>query len=354
MSLNNIYTGGILRVVDKATSLGVTFPYEIWNPGLTPISPLDCTNARLYKTKIGQAIMDHIEDPSVRYVLRMIQSKTSPPDWHHIVYFGENHIVCPEDDVECVRSLDKAILRVEELFEREDRYEFDKVHTENGIYYREANKDVALISKIHFQDQADDSELAKAIKILRKGSTGISKLELHSIFSNYFRCPTNQSLIDDKPTYARGNYIPYPSLNNQAHAMKNALSSLDLKVSLGHAQELIASFYNFASWNHIVALENKCSTPVDPVVISDYRAAPTNHHFYSCMTSAMPAFRKLVNTDYSIGVSVNGTYNKIDIRQSLELGYDIYENIHNDGIRCFTVPQLDRYEIDDWTNRVGL
>lgn len=100
MSSNCFYTAGILRVVRKASTLGISLPADIWQPARFGSYPKS-----IYHTRLCSALMDHIEDPGIGYIFRLVHSIHTRPDWYSIEYSPdcdlERHY-----DIECAH--DKA------------------------------------------------------------------------------------------------------------------------------------------------------------------------------------------------------------------------------------------------------
>lgn len=358
MSSKEIYTSGILHVADKATKLGICLPHDAWHQfGSFETNIPSTAEIPVTRTKFGRAIMDSIEDPNIRYVFRIVDSKINPPDWHYIEHFDES-IISRYDTIEAARSLEFALAHVREQFEHEDLI-YEEVEESNKVCFICDGVLYAKVSRIDFH-QAPDARLTKRIsKGLKHLSSGKTSGEINSLMANLLDCQLPSEISTEKvePGSGRRDYIVCSSFKNLSYSMKKAFKFLNVDISLGHAQELISVFFGYSSWNAFSVLEKKAySVSINPSVISQYNISPVQHLFFRNEADALSHYKSLIKPDSDFETRVNSTYGRFSIRQPPK-SYDsvkwIYSTETEDSaIYCHSLYQVDRYELDN-TSPVG-
>ncbi len=209
--------------------------------------------------------MDHIEDPNIRYVFRLIDAQNNPPDWHSIEY-SESCTLGGFENSEGARSKASAVQRVQELADQEDLDLTEDAFDDGSIRFYVGDEWVATIAKITFED-ADDKLIKKTVSVLKLSTSIHDEACLRRIFSPLLSTETIRPGCVSK--HSRNNdYFTYSTLNNLAAAIKKSFARLDSGISLGHAQELLAAFFNYPSWNHLRAVENSCEgIAINPAVV---------------------------------------------------------------------------------------
>ncbi|MDQ2077362.1 hypothetical protein [Marinimicrobium sp. ABcell2] len=348
---NKIYCVGIFRLVKKATQLGVTLPHDIWSLDRVLPGELVYQHARIYKTKLAHAVMDHIEDQNIRYVFRLFDRRINPPQWHCIQY-PLDCILDRVDDLEALRSKEAATAHVLGLIAEQGIVDFSTTVNDSGIVYTTDDGEIlATISEMEFATPPDTG-MKKAQQLLRNASSGKSEKELFELFAAFFGVTANYDLDDPGAPMHSYDYAVCTSLGSLARSIKKAFRVLSIEISMGHAQELTAAFFNFDSWNRLIALERTSSTgSIHPMAVSVYRFEDQPEHlFFASPSEALCHFRTMISPEKRFEINVCEIYGTIDLYQPPRIfEHWIFEVPVALKLRCYSIPQIDRYDIDEST-----
>lgn len=343
MSLNSIYSAGILRVAHKASALGILLPADSWQP-----ESKESNNKSIYCTRLGSVLMNHIEDPNIRYVYRLVHSIHTPPDWYSIKYSD----TCPlsrYEDFECAHNKGFAIRHVRELAEQEG-VTLTEDYCEDGSirFFLGATVVVTLVPMVF--SSVDELLVRKAKSILK---------QITSIHSGHCLTKILSPLLDNNSLDSEcveqhddlSQYAIHSTLGNLASSMLRAMERLDVIVSRGHAQELLAAFFDFQSWNHMRAIERAVEgIAINPVVVVDHRHDVPITRFFQDANSALAFFSTAMNKKSAYMAETNSTYGTLYIRQPPhgEHTFDSWPPTDREdkALVMYTLTQVDRYELD--------
>ncbi len=354
----NIYTSGIIRVADKATKLGIGLPHDAWHQFGTFESNISNTaEIPVTRTKFGRAIMDCVEDPNIRYVFRIVDSKINPPDWHYIEHFDESTI-SRYDTIEGARSLEFALAHVREQFELEDLI-CEEVEDSETVSFLCDGVLYARVSRMVFHHAPNAKLTTRISKGLKHLSSGKTAGEINSLMANLLGCQLTSEISTEKvePGGDRMDYVVCSSLNNLSYSMKKAFKFLNIDISIGHAHELISAFFGYTSWNAFSVLEKQAdSISINPSVVSRYDISPAQHLFFQTEADSLAYYQSIINLDSDFEARVNSTYGRFSVRQPPST-YDPVNWIYSTELEdrafvCNSVYQVDRYELDS-TSPVG-
>lgn len=348
MSSQGIYADGILRVSKRAGQLGITLPSDAWECGSVPIDDSDSPPVNLIKTKFGRAIMDHIEDPNVRYVFRLEDCKNSVPDWHFIQYPNDSNME-RWADIECARSLTRARYHVRETCENM-HIEYTEDVTDRGVVFLDQGIEIARIAPMQFEQVGNQILIERIRKNLHHATTAKTKADLFSLFSKILDCDFEYSDIEPSRS-GWGDYVVCSTLNNLSHSMKRAFSSIGLKISKGHSQELLSAFFGYESWNRALAGEKAVKNiSINPVAVSKYDTVKEQHLFFVNEAEALAHLYSIFDKNGSFEVKLSATYGSLKLRQpptrSDNDSFPISDK-EDCALVCSSVSQVDRYDLDE-------
>ena len=211
---------------------------------------------------------------------------------------------------------------------------------------------VAKIYPVKFTDTPDDNLVKVTHKFIQSLTTGTPQSEVIHACERYFDDP-NKHLpkVIYRQENVRRDYVVCSSLNRLSQSMRKAFSRLGITISKGHSQELIAAFFNYRSWNHIISIErNVCNTAINPVVVTEYTHDTPTHTFFRDEVQALAHFRSRYRSGETMEVILNSTYGTIDFRQPARSdGWNepLRTEAEDSALQCISLWQLDRYEMDE-------
>lgn len=343
MSSNSFYSAGIIRVAYKASALGISFPGYIWRP--TEIG--DYQNS-IYHTPLGAALMDNIEDPGIRYVFRLVHSIHTLPDWYSIEYSD----VCELErynDIECAHDKLFATRHIHELVERQGVRLREDICVDGSIRFFDDATLIVTLSPMLFST-ADDLLVHKAKTILKKITSIHCETCLASMFSPLLAGHSVYAGCIEQHIEQR-EYSIHATLGNLVTSMRRAMEHLKVSISRGHAQELLAAFFNFPSWNHLRAIEHTCNgISINPAVVVDNRHDKPVIRYFQDDSHALAYTSTILPKGQAFSVKTSSTYGTLCVRQPPrgEHAFDSWPRTDNEdkAIVMYTLMQVDRYELD--------
>lgn len=347
MSLNNVYRTGITRVAAKATQLGIELPHNIWHVETSRTDESDTLDTKLIYTRLGEALMDHIEDHNLRYVFRLLDAPLNPPDWHYI-HFPFNSVLDRFDSIEGIRSRDTALQHVRELCTDQGVSIVEQDH--DGVVFFLLDGEVqASVGKMQFRVPQNPSLSIKIRNGLKHLTSEKNNQETYRLMCSLLELPCSAELSNEQDKQdQRRSYAVCSTLNILANSIRKAIERLGVRISNGHAHELLAAYLGFPSWNHLAAIENKAEgICINPAVVSRHNVSPEQHLFFINEAHALAAMRDLLTPEAAFEVNISGTYGTMKIRQPPSTEWPPKSEAEKKSIVCHTVWQIDRYDLDN-------
>lgn len=346
--MSSIYSAGIVRVSKKATALGIKLPHDVWEkPQRLKNESNVFPGTEFYETRLGDTLMDHLDDINIRYVFRLMQAESNPFDWHYIE-FSDSHELDVWDDIQCARSMKSAI---EYLYRKAEDVPatLRREHGDDGaIYFFHEEEKIATIAPMVFKESNEKIAL-KAKSILKHVTSIHHEGCLHRMFSPLLANYSERPECTIEHNYEENsNYVIYTTLNNLAHSIKRAFARLDIEISLGHSQELLAAFFDFPSWNHLRAVEVRCKNiSLNPSVVIQRNRGKSHYSFFKDDSQAIAYYSLLMDKGAEYKISVTSTFGSLTFRQpmsSISTSSDSF--MDENALILKTLHQCDLYELD--------
>jgi hypothetical protein len=342
------YADGILRIIKKAADLNIIFPREAWFKGSSNAKNDESRGIQLLDTRFGDAVMDHIEDSNIKYVYRLLEAAESKPDWHVIEYSQDTVFQDLWEYIEAARSRDLCIKKIDKMADEEEvSIRYEQISSDETFVYGNAHLS-AIIRRIHFSNSTGNGDLEySANKMLQRITTNIKKKDLLDRLGRF--CST-YNFIDSAFHYDEGIYEHLQhhlvsNINSLSIAMRSAFDRIDLKISKGHSQELVAAFFGAESWNHLCAIYNQTrDVAIEPIVIKRFTKTECENIYFKHAPEAFVYYFNNVDERCDMQFSMRKMQNGFCVSQPPKTKAEHFTENYNYNKCAFVLSSL--YQID--------
>lgn len=291
------FPNGACSVVSSLVAHGFTLNHDFfvhrYEPWGERTALAEYPGVNVENTEFYARLLSYFQHKTLNWI-KQLTEPVSPPDWHYILFPGEP-LIEVLDYLMAGRDLPTALGYVIEAMNNQRLEPTGFVREPSGeITINTADGQVARIGKIKF-DTVSELSLARATKAL----SGLQRGRDYDFFSKPLsKLPGYPKPLPGSraPLREEGSEILHHTRKNLCIALDRALKPvIDKKIPQHLLQELVATLFNFGSWNHLTGAVKKREQQLWVPYLITHKAgwslcADKGFSFYEGIAPAIAAF----------------------------------------------------------------